>query len=84
MTAQEVKDYLVENGCEGAIVYDDYPDAFLGHTPQGCAVYDYNKIVETLMNEGESEEDARDWIDYNIIGAHLGDLTPVIVFPVTT
>ena len=41
-------------------------------------VYDLWKIVDVLKDE-MSEEDALDYIAYNITGAYVGESTPVIV-----
>jgi|TARA_B100001093_G_scaffold474542_1_gene499311 hypothetical protein len=41
-------------------------------------VYDLWKIVDVLT-EDMSEEDALDYIAYNITGAYVGESTPVIV-----
>jgi hypothetical protein len=41
-------------------------------------VYDLWKIVDVLKEE-MSEEDALDYIAYNITGAYVGESTPVIV-----
>jgi len=43
-------------------------------------VYDYNKCVETLMEQGNDEQSAIDWIDYNVLGSYLGKETPIIVY----
>ena len=42
-------------------------------------VYDLWKLVDTLKEENMSEEDALDYIAYNITGAYVGESTPVIV-----
>lgn len=44
-------------------------------------VYDYNKLIKVFKKEGMSEEESMEWIDYNIIGAWIGDDTPIILFP---
>lgn len=80
MTAGQVRNYLLDCGCEGAIVFDDFAEAFAGTTPDGLAVYDYNKMVEMLMRR-MSEQDAKDYIDFNVINIRLGEKTPVILFP---
>ena len=41
-------------------------------------VYDLWKIVDVLT-EDMSEEDALDYIAYNITGAYVGESTPIIV-----
>ena len=44
-------------------------------------VYNGNTITEILKGQGMSEEDARDYIDFNIIGAYVGDSTPIVMWP---
>jgi hypothetical protein len=43
------------------------------------AIYDGYRMVRVLMRrDGMSEEDAREFISYNIEGAYLGPETPII------
>lgn len=44
-------------------------------------VYNGEKIVEVLMAQGMTEEEAYEFVDFNIAGAYMGDETPVIVWP---
>jgi hypothetical protein len=49
-------------------------------------VYDGTKLIELLMSDGEmttEEEEANEYIDYNIIGAYVGDTTPIVMWPAT-
>lgn len=81
MTEQEVKDYICDMGYEDTIVIDGeaYADAFIGITSNGIAIYDYEMMVEGLMkHDGMTEEEAMEWIDYNIIGAYIAN-GPTIV-----
>ena len=32
-------------------------------------VYDYNKVIKILMNDGMTEEEATEYFDFNIAGA---------------
>jgi hypothetical protein len=41
-------------------------------------VYSVEKIYEVLM-KSMSREDAIDYFDYNILGAYMGDMTPIFV-----
>jgi hypothetical protein len=44
-------------------------------------VYDAEKIRSILMErDGMSAEEAREFIEYNIEGAYMGDETPVYVW----
>jgi hypothetical protein len=67
-------------------VFDNpaFASAFIGVRIDNRAVYDYNKMVESLMEEEDaSYEDAVDWISYNTIRSlpYLYDKAPVIVYP---
>lgn len=70
MTERGLKKLLLENGCDDVVIYSapDYADAFMGVSVDGIAYYDYETMVECLIEEGSSEEDAREWIDYNCVG----------------
>jgi hypothetical protein len=47
-------------------------------------VYDGNKILDLLKSDGEmDEEEAQEYLDYNIIGAYMGDTTPIVMWPTT-
>jgi hypothetical protein len=59
---------------------DGFDEAIIGVQEgiQPRLVYDLWKIVAVLTEE-MSEEDALDYIAYNITGAYVGESTPVIV-----
>lgn len=83
MSAEE---RLLENGYEGIkyLMNYSYDDALIGVTSDDRAVYDYELMVEWLINsEGFTEEEARDWIDYNTLRAlpYMGEGAPVILYP---
>jgi len=44
------------------------------------AMYSADKVIGALMEEGMDEEEAQEWFDVNVIGAWLGDGTPVYVW----
>ena len=60
----------------------DYESAFIGVTVDNRAVYDYELMIEHIMNLMEcSEEEAEDFIEYNVICSllTLGDEAPIII-----
>lgn len=84
MTAREKAEYA---GYEDIMLFANYSydDAFIGASEDGRAVYDYVKMIEWLMKEeGWSEEEAVEWIDYNTIRTlpYWGDEAPVIMYPI--
>ena len=81
MTAEEK---LLENGYEGVKYLTDfsYDSALVGVSHDDRAVYDYDLMMEWLMNtEGFTEEEAADWIDYNTIRAlpYMGNDGPIVL-----
>jgi hypothetical protein len=36
-------------------------------------------MVEILMEDDMTEEDAIEYLDYNVIGAYVGELTPIYI-----
>ena len=72
---------------EDAIVFDNmsYDGSIVGVTTDGRVVYDYDKMIEELMEDVEwSYEEAAEWIDYNTIRAlpYAGENAPIIMYPI--
>ena len=81
MRAEEI---LLENGYEGVKYLTDfsYDSALIGVTHDDRAVYDYDLMVEWLMeDQGFTEEEAVDWIDFNTIRAlpYMGADGPIVL-----
>lgn len=74
------------------LVFDSiaYDNSIIGVTTDNRVVYDYDLMVEELINEelindeGWSYEEAVDWIDYNTIRAvsYLGEHAPIIMYSI--
>ena len=72
---------------EDAILFDNmsYDGSIVGVTTDGRVVYDYDKMIEELMeNEEWSYEEAAEWINYNTIRAlpYAGENAPIIMYPI--
>ena len=71
---------------EEILVADGFERAFLG-LGERCsqpllAIYDYNKAVKILMErDGMSEQEAIEFIDFNVVGAWVGPKTPIFLSP---
>ena len=84
---RELEKKLLENGYEGVMFLTDYSydDALVGVTTDKRAVYNYDAMVEWLVEQEEFEDDieAMEWIDYNTIRAipYFGSTAPVIYYP---
>ena len=56
-----------------------YEQAIIGQDDASLRiVYSANKIVEILSEEMTAEE-AEEFYEYNILGAYMGDMTPIYV-----
>ena len=60
----------------------EFAKALVGITTDDRLVYSYERIVECLMEtDNMSDEDARDYVDYNVVGSlnpHIEE-SPVII-----
>lgn len=82
----DAEERLLENGYEDVKVLKDfsYDTALIGVTHDDRTVYDFDKMVEWLMEtQGYSQEEAIEWIEYNTIRAlpYMGPDSPVILYP---
>lgn len=83
--SDKAEEKILSNGYEGVkyLTNYSYDDALVGISHDNRAVYDYNKMIEWLVdNEGFTEEDAADWISYNTIRAlgYMGEDAPIILY----
>ena len=78
---------LLDAGYEGIkyLTNYSYDDALIGVSHDGRAIYDYNLMIDWLMDElGWSDNEAEDWVNYNTIRAlpYMGEGATIIMFPV--
>jgi len=72
-------EYAIE---EELLFADGFDEAIIGCSTgvrTGLLIYDYEKAVEILMDEGSSEEDAIEHMEYNVVGGWVGEQTPIFV-----
>ena len=78
--------YELEAMGQSTLLMDGLDEACIGFA-QRCgdelvAVYSHDKIIEILMSrDGMDYEDAAEYASFNILGAWVGDQTPIIVMP---
>lgn len=85
---QKIRSALCDMGHDEAVVFDgpDFDEAIIGVTDDSRVVYDYNAMVRCLMQQdGFSEEEAIEFIEYNTIRAlpYGGPTVPIIMYPIT-
>jgi hypothetical protein len=81
MTAEEK---LLDSGYEDVIYFvePDYEPALIGVTSDYRAVYDFELMVEYLVETDDmTYEEAAEFIDYNCVGFGIED-GPIIMYPV--
>ena len=81
------KDILMDQGFENFIIFEnpDYDSAIIGITENNQVVYDYEKMIEHLMQEDDSDyEEAVDFISYNTIRSlpYAGEGAPIIMYSI--
>tara|TARA_Y100000114_G_C11535744_1_gene220187 strand:- start:65 stop:352 length:288 start_codon:yes stop_codon:yes gene_type:complete len=43
-------------------------------------IYDYKKCIKQFMDQNNwSYEEAVEWMDFNVVGAYVGETTPIFV-----
>ena len=82
-----IEERLLDAGYEDVkiLVNYSYDDALVGITEDGRAIYDYYKMVDWLMEEeGWTELDAIEWIEYNTLRAlpYMGSDAPIIMYSI--
>ena len=67
------------------LVADGFEKALLGVGRRALqpdiAVYDENKCIEVLMSQGMDRETAIEYFEFNVVGAWVGDKTPLFLGP---
>jgi len=68
---------------EDMVVMDGFDDCIAGicsrFGQEDIVIYDYDKIIEKLMDDGMDMAEAEEYFDFNIIGAWVGDGTPAFL-----
>ena len=80
-TRDEVADWVNMHN-EEALLADGFEDAFLGicqvYGRPPLATYDRDKCIEVLVKrDGMTDEEAVEFFDFNVVGAWVGENTPI-------
>lgn len=77
-TFEQIQEQLIEANPD-AIFYDGLEVALIGICRRfnvTVALYDYEKCIEALMGDGGTREEVIEYLEYNTLGAWVGENTP--------
>lgn len=82
---KSVREIIEDNGYEDVLIFENpsYDSAFIGVSHDNRAVYNYDLMVEYLINtDGMTYEEAADFISYNSVRSlsYVGNGSPIVVF----
>lgn len=86
MTRERLQEAL-ENRDENVLLMDGFDEACIGFSQRIneplLAVYSWELMMKvSIERDGMTYEEADEYINYNCIGAWVGEQTPIIVMPV--
>ena len=65
------------------MLMDGFHDCLIGvcsrFGQEEIAAYDYQKVIQKLIDDGMTEEEAIDFFEFNIIGSWVGEHTPCFI-----
>lgn len=65
------QEFLLADGFNEAIIGVEYIS--------GRVIYDIDIMIQTLINEEMSYEDAIEHLEYNVLGSYVGENTPIYI-----
>lgn len=76
----DIRRYLADNFPD-TLLADGFDSAIIGVTHDGRAVYDINTMIDELVkNDDMLLSEAVEYLEFNTLGAYVGDMTPVYVW----
>lgn len=83
MNKREVIDRLAEESGLELMVMNGYDDCIVGVVEafggKFSVLYDRSKVIDKLMADGMSFEEATEFHEFNQIGAYVGEHTPLFL-----
>jgi hypothetical protein len=93
--SKEIRAYIDEN-CPDALIIgtgEEHDSALIGTAKiiredewVEVAMYSYDELIKSFTEQfrgddsEDPEQDALEWVDYNVVGAYMGKYTPYIVY----
>lgn len=91
MTQKEIKEYIIDMDLQNDVLLFENPSyntAFMGLSDDNRAIYNFDLMVEFLLNDNKYDDftvyDAIEFIEYNTIRSlpYYGDNAPIILYPI--
>ena len=92
---KEIRAYIDEN-CPDALIIgtgEEHDSALIGTAKiiredewVEVAMYSYDELIKSFTEQfrgddsEDPEQDALEWVDYNVVGAYMGKYTPYVVY----
>jgi hypothetical protein len=93
--SKEIRAYIDEN-CPDALIIgtgEEHDSALIGTAKiiredewVEVAMYSYDELIKSFTEQfrgddsEDPEQDALEWVDYNVVGAYMGKYTPYVVY----
>ena len=93
--SKEIRAYIDEN-CPDALIIgtgEEHDSALIGTAIiiredewVEVAMYSYDELIKSFTQQfrgddsEDPEQDALEWVDYNVVGAYMGKYTPYVVY----
>jgi len=93
--SNEIRAYIDEN-CPDALIIgtgEEHDSALIGTAKiiredewVEVAMYSYDELIKSFTQQfrgddsEDPEQDALEWVDYNVVGAYMGKYTPYVVY----
>ena len=75
-----LKEQLLELGLEEVVVMDGYDDCVIGvlerFGTEPIVLYDKDRVIDKLVDDGLTLDEAVEFYEYNQLGSWVGDKTP--------
>lgn len=72
-TKEQKPNPYLEHLEDGAVIFHGLEDTIVGVTHQGFPVYDYSLVIQEFMQQGMQEDEAIEWMEYNVLPIQGGE-----------
>lgn len=83
----DIEERLCCAGFEGTVFFPDFgEECIVGIDTNGKIIYSYEKMIESLMQDGIDDIEAIEWIEYNTIRSipyidnQTNNMAPIIMY----